>query len=153
MNFILNTIPRKAEHMKRPDPTDELAHGAYLVNAGGCIECHTQADKGQINQAMAFAGGRAFQMPDGSTVTSANITTDEETGIGNYTKEAFIQRFKLYADSAYVAPTVNAGEFNTIMPWTMYATMTTEDLGAMYTYLRTIQPIKNKVTKFTAAVK
>jgi hypothetical protein len=149
MNFILNTIPTKAQHVKRPDPTDELANGAYLVNAAGCIECHTYADKGQIDRERAFAGGRAFQMPDGSIVTSSNITTDQETGIGNYTKEAFIQRFKMYADSAYVTPTVAPGEFNTIMPWTMYATMTTEDLGAIYTYLKTIEPIKNKVVKFT----
>lgn len=149
MNFILNTIPARPEHMKRPDPSDELASGAYLVNASGCIECHTYADKGQIDREMAYAGGRSFQMPDGSVVTSSNITPDQETGIGNYSKEAFIQRFKMYADSAYVAPSVAPGEFNTIMPWTMYATMTTEDLGAIYTYLKTVKPIKNAVVKFT----
>lgn len=149
MNFIINTIPSKPVHMKRPDPADELANGAYLVNASGCIECHTFFDKGQIDHERAFAGGRAFQMPDGSTVTSSNITPDQETGIGNYTKEAFIQRFKLYADSAYVAPTVAAGEFNTIMPWTMYCNMTEQDLGAIYTYLKTVKPISNKVVKFT----
>ena len=151
MNFILNTIPSKGEPVKRPDPADELANGAYLVNAGGCIECHTYAEKGQIDRTMAFAGGRAFQMPDGSTVTSSNITPDQETGIGNFSKEAFIQRFKMYADSAYTPPPVAAGDFNTIMPWTMYATMTTEDLGAIYTFLRTVTPIKNKVEKFTPA--
>lgn len=149
MNFILNTIPAKPEPMKRPDPSDELASGAYLVNAAGCIECHTYAENGQIDRERAFAGGRAFQMPDGSVVTSTNITPDMETGIGNYTKEAFVQRFKMYADSAYVAPRVAPGEFNTIMPWTMYGTMTTEDLGAIYAYLRTVKPMKNSVVKFT----
>jgi mono/diheme cytochrome c family protein len=153
MNFILNTIPAKGEPTKRPDPSDELASGAYLVNAAGCIECHTKAEQGQIDRTMAFAGGRDFQMPDGSIIRSSNITSDIETGIGNYTKEAFIQRFKMYADSAYVAPGVAPGEFNTIMPWTMYATMTTQDLGAIYTYLKTIDPIKNKVVKFTPVVK
>ncbi len=153
MNFILNTIPAKAEHMKRPDPSDELASGAYLVNASGCIECHTYAEQGQIDREKAFAGGRAFQMPDGSIVTSSNITPDQETGIGKYTKEAFIERFKMYADSAYVPPAVAPGEFNTIMPWTMYANMTREDLGAIYTYLRTVKPITNKVEKFTPAAK
>lgn len=153
MNFILNTIPAKGEPTKRPDPSDELASGAYLVNAAGCIECHTKAEQGQIDRTMAFAGGRDFQMPDGSIVRSSNITSDIETGIGNYTKEAFIQRFKMYADSAYVAPGVAPGEFNTIMPWTMYATMTTQDLGAIYTYLKTIDPIKNNVVKFTPVVR
>src|SRR5690606_28300321 len=37
----------------------------------------------------------------------------------------------------------------TIMPWTLYAGMTEEDLGAIYDYLRTIAPVKNKVTKWT----
>jgi mono/diheme cytochrome c family protein len=149
MNFILNTIPSKGEPMKRPDPADELANGAYLVTIGACVECHTYAEKGQIDRTMEYAGGRAFQLPDGSTVTSSNITPDVETGIGNYTKEAFIQRFKMYADSTYTPPPVAPGEFNTIMPWTMYANMTTDDLGAIYAYLRTIKPIKNKVVKFT----
>jgi mono/diheme cytochrome c family protein len=149
MNFILNTIPSKGEPMKRPDPADELANGAYLVTIGACVECHTYAEKGQIDRTMEYAGGRAFQLPDGSTVTSSNITPDVETGIGNYTKEAFIQRFKMYADSSYTPPPVAPGEFNTIMPWTMYANMTTDDLGAIYAYLRTIKPIKNKVVKFT----
>jgi hypothetical protein len=55
----------------------------------------------------------------------------------------------MYADSAYVTPPVNPGEFNTIMPWTMYAQMTEEDLGAIYEYLRTVAPVKNSVVKFT----
>jgi len=33
----------------------------------------------------------------------------------------------------------------------MYAGMTEEDLGAMYDYLRTIEPVENRVERFTAA--
>jgi len=40
-------------------------------------------------------------------------------------------------------------EYNTAMPWTMYAGMTEQDLGAIYKYLRSLKPIKNKVEKFT----
>jgi len=39
------------------------------------------------------------------------------------------------------------------MPWTMYAGMTEEDLGAIYEYLRTVKPVNNVVEKFTASVK
>lgn len=151
MNFIINTIPQKANLQQRPDPSDELAHGAYMVNAAGCIECHTQlGDKGQIVMESAFAGGREFTLPDGSVTRSSNISPDPETGIGKWTKESFIQRFKMYTDSAYVVPSVSPGEFNTIMPWTMYAAMTEEDLGAIYTYLQSVKPISNTVNKFTA---
>jgi hypothetical protein len=40
------------------------------------------------------------------------------------------------------------GEFQTIMPWTVYAGMTEQDLGSIYDYLRTIPSVKNKVEKF-----
>jgi hypothetical protein len=30
----------------------------------------------------------------------------------------------------------------------MYASMTREDLGAIYAYLRTLKPVMNRVTKF-----
>lgn len=150
MSLIINTIPTKGTPTKKPDPSDLLAYGAYMTNASGCIECHTQVDKGQIIPELAFGGGRDFTMPDGSVLRSSNITPDAETGIGNYTKEAFVARFKMYADSTYVTPSVKPGEFNTIMPWTMYAQMTEQDLGAIYEYLKTVAPIKNSVVKFTA---
>jgi len=149
MNFIINTIPKKATPQKIPAKSNELAYGAYMVNASACIECHTQVDKGSIIPALAFSGGREFNMPDGSVVRSANLTMDAGSGIGGWTEEAFIKRFKQYADSTYKLPVVAPGEFNSIMPWNMYSRMTQEDLAAIYRYLRTVKPIKNQVTKFT----
>ena len=37
------------------------------------------------------------------------------------------------------------------MPWPLYAGMTEEDLSAIYDYLRTVKPIKNKVEVFRTA--
>jgi len=148
MNFILNTIPGPPHPQTKPAKSDQLAYGAYMTNASGCMECHTDVKQGQIIPELAFSGGREFFYPDGSVVRSSNITP-HETGIGAWTKEAFIARFKLYTDSAYVAPEVPPGEFNTIMPWTMYGRMTDEDLSAIYAYLRTMKPMENKVVKFT----
>jgi cytochrome c2 len=153
MNFIINTIPQKPVHQTKPEKTDLLAYGAYMTNAAGCAECHTQIDKGQIIPDLIFGGGRNFNFPDGSVVSSANITPDKETGIGSWTEEMFIQRFKAYADSTYSPPTVAPGEFNSIMPWTMYGKMNEEDLAAIYAYLRTVKPINNTVVKFTAGAK
>lgn len=148
MNFILNTIPQNAQLQTKPAKTDMLAYGAYMTNASGCIECHTQVDKGQIILDQAFAGGREFKLPDGSMIRSSNITPDEETGIGKWSEQNFVQRFKLYADSSYVTPDVAKGEFNTIMPWTMYAGMEEDDLKSIYAYLKSKQPVKNAVVKF-----
>ncbi|HWA33709.1 MAG TPA: hypothetical protein VG737_06245, partial [Cyclobacteriaceae bacterium] len=114
MNFILNTLPQKANPQKRPDPSDIIAYGSYMTNASGCRECHTQVDKGQIIESLAFGGGREFGFPDGSTVRSSNISPDPATGIGSWTEEMFIRRFQVYADSTFELPDVAPGEFNTI---------------------------------------
>ena len=151
MNFIINTIPQNADPQKTPPKSDKVAYGRHLANMSACIECHTQVEKGQIIKELMYGGGREFQFPDGSVLKSANITPDVETGIGKWTEEEFIKKFKSFADSAYVSPKVAPGEFNTIMPWTMYAGMTEEDLSAIYAYLRSVPPMKNQVVKFSKA--
>ena len=149
MNFIINTIPVKATPQKMPAKSDQLAYGAYMVNACACVECHTKVDKGKIIDNLAFSGGREFQFPDGSVVRSANLTPDMKTGIGSWTEEIFLKRFKTYSDSTYQPQNVAPGEFNSIMPWNMYSRMNTEDLQAIYTYLKSLKPISNEVMKFT----
>lgn len=150
MNFIINTIPKKPQFSNIPQPTEAIAYGKYLVTAAGCMDCHTKQDKGKF-VGEPFAGNFAFPLPDGSVVRSSNITPDTETGLGAWTQEQFISRFKMYADSAYVNQKIKPGEFQTVMPWTMYSGMSQEDLQAIYTYLQNIAPVHQVVTKFTAA--
>lgn len=152
VNLILRTMPINASPTKKPASSDQVAYGGYLVNASGCVECHTQVNpQGLILQDVKFSGGRSFPFPDGSIVISSNITQDTETGIGNWTEEMFVSRFTQYADSGYVNPKIAPGEFNTIMPWIMYAGMKEADLKAIYAYLKTIDPIKNEVVKFISS--
>jgi len=113
------------------------------------VECHTPVDKGQIIQELAFSGGREFPLATGDTVRSANITSSTTTGIGNWTEEAFINRFKGYVDSNYKPQAVGRGAFNTYMPWTMYGGMKRSDLAAIYAYLHSLPPKENNVVKFT----
>jgi mono/diheme cytochrome c family protein len=149
MNFIINTIPAKANPQTKPPQSDTLAYGKYLTNASSCIECHTKVSKGRIIPELAFSGGREFMMRDGSIVRSANITPDKETGIGSWTEEMFMSKFKVYADSSYKPQDVAAGQFNSIMPWNMYGKMNKEDLRAIYMYIKNVKAIKNTVIKFT----
>ncbi|MCC7429977.1 c-type cytochrome [bacterium] len=150
MNFIVNTIPKKAELKPMPSKNDTVSYGEYLVTASGCKDCHTKQEKGKFVGEL-FAGGFDFKFPDGSIVSSSNITPHQNTGIGNKTKEQFVNLFKMYADSTYSPAKVSKGDFQTVMPWTMYAGMTNEDLEAIYDYLKTVKPIENSVTRFTAA--
>jgi mono/diheme cytochrome c family protein len=151
VNYILHTIPQKGIPETRPSKENKVEYGRYLTNAAGCRECHTRADKGQIIEEFAFAGGREFMFPDGSVCRSSNISPDKETGIGSWTADIFVKRFKMYRDSTFQPPTVARGEFNTIMPWTMYAGMDEEDLEAIFAYLQTLTPMKNSVAKFASS--
>ncbi len=151
MSIILRTIPENPQFTTRPDKSDTVAYGKYVVTAAGCIECHTQADKGKLLEGMHFAGGREFQFPTGEVVRSGNITPDMETGIGKWTKDMFIAKFKQYDNPEAHNIPVKQGQFNSVMPWTMYAGMTLEDLSAAYAYLRTVKPVSNKVEKFSLA--
>ncbi|MGC8750317.1 c-type cytochrome [Hydrotalea sp.] len=146
MNLILNTIPQKAVPMTKPNLADTFAYGNYLVSIAACMECHTKHEKGNLIREMAFAGGRLFKMPNGN-LYSANITPDKETGIGNWTRESFIARFKTYGDTANLE-TMTDKKINTVMPWSMYGGMDTSDLAAIYAYLKTLKPLKNKVQHF-----
>jgi hypothetical protein len=131
-----------------PSKLDTINYGRYLVKAASCIDCHTLVNKNNIILEKAFSGGREFQMPSGM-LRSTNITPDLETGIGGWTKEFFITRFKVYDLSSYDPDILNKGDLMTMMPWTMYAGMDSSDLGAMYAYLKTMHPLKNAVTRWT----
>lgn len=142
LNFIVNTIPAAVEPDNRVDTTNTRAYGGYLVNVASCVACHSQVDKGEVVPGTAFGGGREFHMRTGGLVYSPNITPDKETGIGNWSREKFIQRFKMYQHPSYSNNPVKEGAFNTPMPWMTYSTMTREDIGAIYDYLQTLKPLK-----------
>lgn len=148
LNFIVNTIPTPGAFNLKKDEN----YGKYLVTAASCFDCHTKQEKGEF-VGEPYAGGFEFNFPDGSIVRSVNITFDEETGIGTWTREQFIQRFKMYVEEGFQMPKVNPGDFQTPMPWIMYAGMTEEDLGAMYDYLKSLPKIKNRVERFTPSGK
>lgn len=145
-SIILKTIPQNANLQKRPDQTDIIAYGRYMATFSGCAECHTPVEKGQIIPEKMFSGGREFPMP-GGLLRTPNITP-HNTGMGAWTEDMFIARFKGYENSRQP---VAMGEFNTLMPWNMYAGMDTTDLKAIFAYLQSVEPIENEVTRFEPA--
>ena len=148
-NLILRTIPKPSQPQECPPKSDQLAYGKYIFTIAACDGCHTPQEKGKALIGMELAGGVAFPLPEGGTVHSANISPDKETGIGSLTKEDFIRKFKYYSAPEQAKAPVQKGSYNTVMPWTMFAHMTEEDLGALYTYLQSVPPVKNEVEQFT----
>lgn len=146
LNFLVNTMPSKADPRPVPSENSQVAYGAYLVNAAACKDCHTKKDNGTPLEGMDYAGGSPFQLTQG-TVYSSNITPDNDTGIGKWTREQFVTRFKSHEDPS-AAKVLADGDRQTIMPWTVYGGMKVKDLEAMYAYLRTVKPVNNEVIPF-----
>ncbi len=143
MNIIIHTLPRKSAFVSKPDTNNRVAYGEYMTTMAGCIDCHTPFERGKLVKEKAFGGGRVFDF-EFMTLTSPNITFDIKTGIGNWTKDYFIYRFKAFDPDSFPTPNVKKDDFNTIMPWTQYAGMTESDLSAIYEYLKSLKPIENK---------
>jgi len=92
-----------------------------------------------------LSGGIWFKLPT-IDVTVANITPDSLTGIGSWTEEVFLAKFRTNSSQAMLSS--KPGKSNTLMPWSFYGTMTDSDLKAIYSYLRTVPPLKNKIEKW-----
>lgn len=146
-SLVMQTIPDPVELQNGPNPADSVAYGKYLVKIAGCQFCHTPAEKGEPLPGMDFAGGFEFKFPHGGVLRSANITPDYNTGIGALTRAEFIARFKEYAQPELRQIPVSDFAQQTVMPWLMYAGMTEQDLGAIYSYLRTVPPVQNSVER------
>lgn len=148
VNMLIRTVPENYTAQKAPDKSNSTAYGKYLVAMAGCAHCHTNQEYKGKKEHYEFAGGTELKLPFG-TIRSANITSDYETGIGRMTRADFIARFKSFSTPESRNIKVQPESFNTIMPWTNYAGMTEEDLGAIYDYLRTVPAVVNRVEKFT----
>lgn len=145
VSLLVKFTPQPVEGpVNAPARSDKRAYGEYLVKMGACIECHTQKEKGENVAGKEYAGGQEFPI-NGFVVRSANITPDEETGIGKWSEDRFVAKFKGYSNmSLENAPRHTQANF-TLMPWLEMASMPEEDLRAMYTYLRTLKPVYNSV--------
>lgn len=130
----------------KPNVSDKVKYGQYLVTMASCGDCHTPRSKDGIPDfSKAFSGGFTFNLPMGK-VSVGNITPDSATGIGQWTEEVFVNRFKFNASDEVVNK--DHGKQGTVMPWAMYGKMKESDLRAIYAYLRTVAPVSNKVEKW-----
>jgi mono/diheme cytochrome c family protein len=133
------------DNNKMPDPDDKVAYGGYLVTIAACADCHTPMGPQGPDFSKVFSGGTVFENML-FKVAVGNITPDSATGIGAWSEEIFLSKFKNNASDAVI--NTHPGRQNTFMPWYMYGKMKDDDLKAIYAFLRTVKPIKNKVEKF-----
>jgi hypothetical protein len=113
--------------------------GSYFVNAAGaCNDCHTNPPfeeggdpfRGEteiINADQFLAGGRAF-----GPIIAPNITPDEYGRPAGLTFAQFESLIRTGRDAE------DPDRILQVMPWNVYRNLTTQDLRAIYEYLRAV---------------
>lgn len=149
-----------------PQPRTGAQQGQYLVSILGCNDCHTPWKMGpkgpEPDMAKMLSGHpEGLKMPPppkpvgpwtasiAATFTTfagpwgisyaANLTPDQNTGIGIWTEDLFVKAIrtgKHYGTSRDILPP---------MPWPSYRNMSDSDLKAIFAYLKSIPPITNHV--------
>ena len=146
------------------------ARGKYLVAAMGCNDCHTpwkvgpngpepdmtrmlsghpqgvKADVPAANSGHPWlwsgaATNTAFSGPWGISY-AANLTPDQNTGLGIWTEEMFVKAIRTGKHFGVSRPIMPP------MPWFAFRNLNDDDLKSIYAYLRTVPPVKNLVPDY-----
>jgi mono/diheme cytochrome c family protein len=144
----------------------QAKQGEHLVLVLGCHDCHTPFKMGpngpepdmarmlsghpenlvlppppplnEVWNNVGAATNTAFSGPWGITYT-INLTPDPDTGMGKWREQDFVKAIK-------TGKHLGMGrEIQPPMPWPWYRHLTEAELKAIYAYLKTIPPIKNRV--------
>ena len=118
--------------------------GSYIVNTGGCNDCHTNpsyvpggdpfaGEPEQINVNCYLSGGTDFGI-----VRSRNLTPNSQGLPGGLTLEEFIHILRTGEDTTSPGDPVFDNGLLQVMPWPVFGKKTDRDLTAVYEYLRSI---------------
>jgi mono/diheme cytochrome c family protein len=117
-----------------------VEYGKYLAYAvANCRGCHTERDLNSGEYiGEDYAGGMVFgpdALTKGWVFLAPNITPDMQTGImADWDEDDFVDQLKggrIYDTSP--------------MPWEAYEKMSENDLKAIYSYLRTLNPVTKSI--------
>jgi mono/diheme cytochrome c family protein len=124
---------------------DSIERGGYLTQILGCGRCHTEGE---------LLGNRAGEWLAGSSVGIAytearegespgiqfpgNLTSDRETGLGDWSKEEIVRMIK---------SGINHRDELTlrVMPWPAYSMLTDKDANAIADYLRSLPAVRRQI--------
>lgn len=124
--------------VKASSDTSVIAQGKYLFyGPAHCMDCHSNKnDYPQITETELIppTGNFRFELPVG-VITTPNITSDMETGIGKLTDGEIARTLRYGVGS----------DGRAILDFMPFHNTSDEDLTAIISYLRTIQPVKKKI--------
>lgn len=156
------------KEVSEPSDNDLQKRGEYIVNLGGCNDCHSPKELGPngpvVIESTRLSGypanrpvvkadpkitkeGYILFVPDLTSASgpwgvsfAANLTSDQ-TGIGNWTEENFRRALK---EGRYKGL---AGSRMLLppMPWQNFENVKDDDISAIFTYLKSTRPVNNIV--------
>ena len=145
IGFVITVLARYDRTFEAPYPditasadSAIIARGRYLATGPAhCGDCHSQLSELSTVASggeSSFSGGFTFELPIGK-IHSANITPDEETGIGKLTDQEIARslRYGVRHDGKVIID---------FMP---FYDLSDSDLTAIISFLRTIEPVKNQI--------
>jgi len=159
VNFPVNLMIKAAPQpvtapVASPDKNDKVTYGKYLSIIGGCRTCHTPAEHGSPKPGTEYSGGEKFGLEGkGLLAVSFNITPDNNTGIGTWDENQFLEKFHQYKEYAEgKAPPATPENF-TVMPWLSFNGVEDDDLRAIFAFLKSLKPVEHVVETRPLAAK
>ncbi len=118
----------------------QVERGRYLVQIGGCTDCHTPGNFLGHPDMARFLGGSdvGFAVPGLGVFVGPNLTPDNDTGLGRWTVPQIVDAITtgVRPDGRILAPP---------MPWRNLSALTHEDALAIAAYLKSLPAVSHKV--------
>lgn len=141
-------LPYPTEKINPPPIADKVAYGKYLVFGLECFTCHSgdfkKMDVFEPEKSFRYlGGGNPMLNLDGKVVPTANLTSDEETGIGKWSEADFTRALK-----KGFRPNGTLVRY----PMDLFPELSDQESAAIYAYLRTVPKINFAVPKAEESV-
>jgi len=130
--FVLRPVGPSEEVKKTIKIDTSVEYGRYLtMNIANCNECHTRRDNVGNYVGEPLAGGSPFEEEGKETLVPPNLTPDSSSRIFGWSREMFIQRFRMGKLISH-----------SHMPWAAFGRMTDEELTSIYKFIQTVKPVR-----------
>jgi mono/diheme cytochrome c family protein len=144
---VMKPLPFPTAPIVAPPRTDRVAFGRYLVVALDCYQCHSadfvKNDPMVPERSEGYlGGGNTVQGADGKAILTANLTADDETGIGRWSEADFTRAVRrgFRPDGRVLR-----------YPMLPRPELDDDEAGAIYAYLRSVPKLHHAVVRPPAA--
>jgi len=142
MRMYIDPLPYRMG-VAAPDESNPVAYGRYLVDNIGCYHCHskkaTSINYGNPEDTKGYMAGGAKAHADSGKVRGANLTFDEETGIGRFSRDDFRKSVQqaIGKDGVRLKP-----------PMHPFPALTDQQADAIYAYLKTLPKVHHSIRQY-----